>query len=417
VAESGRRSHSPLGPFGHHAGPRRNGLRGALLVGALGLGSLCGGPLQATAQEGLGPGLPLGAARPEVDPDRIEQLVLQLDASRFEEREEATRLLYEAGPAAIGPLERMALDGSRELTSRAIHVLGRLANDEEPLDDSPARVALERLGNRPSPFVRSRVATTLEQVDRIWQSRTIAYLQQRGAIFPTDLVIIETRASLQQGLGVVLDENWRGSIEDLARFRFIRDLYGVQVSGEAFGDEAIEVLVTAGRLRALSVRNAPLSLRAVELLSAYPRLERLELRYCPIENDAVPLLGAMNSIERLKLIGTRMTRDGVAPLIEKFGATIVDFREGGFLGVSCYTLNQQCVVSQVVEGTAAAKAGIRQQDIIVRVGDIAITSQDHLIETLARYGVGDKVKLVWSRGSETFDQELELGIFADLDPN
>jgi len=361
----------------------------------------------------LGNSAAIAQPNPNVAP-AIDELVRQLDASRFQDREEATRILAQAGSPAIAPLEEVARTGNQELRARAIFVLKQLAVEENPVEECLARDALDRLAENGSGFVRHRVLAAIDEVDRIRQSRTLTYLQERGAVLRTDLVIIEQRIEVTGGYGLIFDENWKGTLQDLSRLNFLRDLSALQMSGNWINDEIVETIAQASQVRLVSIRNATITDRAVAALARMGKLEGLELRYCPIADDSLPTLKRFQFLSRLKLIGTLVTREAAADLIDLLGASVVDHRQGGFLGVACDTLDQQCFVIRLVEGTAAAQAGIQVRDIITRVGDTAILSSDHLIETLSKYSVGDKVLIVWSRGEMIFEKEIELGEFTDL---
>ena len=112
----------------------------------------------------------------------VQRLIGQLDADRFREREEATRQLIALGPDAISAVEASVRSGSAEARVRGIHVLRAIAMDENPIEETPARAALERLLNLPIDSSRHRVTLALRELDRVRESRTLAYLEERGAV-------------------------------------------------------------------------------------------------------------------------------------------------------------------------------------------------------------------------------------------
>ena len=65
----------------------------------------------------------------------------------------------------------------------------------------------------------------------------------------------------------------------------------------------------------------------------------------------------------------------------------------------------------VVSGSPAAKAGLRDGDIITKVNDQNITATSSLASVLSRYGVGDKVSLTVLRGSNTQTISVTLEAF------
>ncbi len=68
------------------------------------------------------------------------------------------------------------------------------------------------------------------------------------------------------------------------------------------------------------------------------------------------------------------------------------------LGVSVATgENGGAVVASVVEGSAAAKAGLQRGDVITRFGDRDINQSDDLVAAVQSAQVGDRLELVYSR--------------------
>lgn len=344
----------------------------------------------------------------------VERLIEQLNSDRFAEREEATRLLYQVGAPAIGQLEASVRSANPEVRTRSIFVLKQIAADENPLGDCPARAALERLLAVPVAMGRQRVQVALDELDKLRESRALTYLQERGAVARTDLILVDQAMSIFGGYAVVLGENWRGSIEDLANLTFLKEMSGIWLSGSWITDEHMAVIAKAKQIRLISIRNASITDASIVAMVGMGKLEGLELRYCPIDDSSLSTFKRFQFLNKLRLIGTRLSQESANDLIALLGQATVDFRRGGFLGVSCDTREEQCYVIRVIAESPAAKHKIQLNDVIQKVNDTAIVSADHLIETLSQYAVGDKVNLTWTRGSESFTEEIELGEFMDL---
>ena len=70
-------------------------------------------------------------------------------------------------------------------------------------------------------------------------------------------------------------------------------------------------------------------------------------------------------------------------------------------------------VGQVIEGYAADKAGIQANDLILKIGDTKITSNDVLSSTISRYNAGDTATVTIQRNG----QEMELTVtFSEYAP-
>ncbi len=66
------------------------------------------------------------------------------------------------------------------------------------------------------------------------------------------------------------------------------------------------------------------------------------------------------------------------------------------------------VVTYLEEGSAAAKAGIRKGDVILKVNNETINSKAEFAEQVSYYRPGDKVTVVYRRGTDTKEAPLTL---------
>jgi len=92
-----------------------------------------------------------------------------------------------------------------------------------------------------------------------------------------------------------------------------------------------------------------------------------------------------------------------------------------FLGVSYSELNPQlsmeyglsissgALIEQVLEGTAAARAGLRARDIIIAINSTPIDDRHPLSQVLLEHSVGEEVMLTVARGEEQLQIPVTLG--------
>lgn len=73
-----------------------------------------------------------------------------------------------------------------------------------------------------------------------------------------------------------------------------------------------------------------------------------------------------------------------------------------------YGMPEGAVVNSVVEGGPADKAGIRQYDIIVAVGDTNVTSYDILVSAINKHKVGDTVNVRVYRDGDYINCQVTL---------
>jgi Do/DeqQ family serine protease len=65
-------------------------------------------------------------------------------------------------------------------------------------------------------------------------------------------------------------------------------------------------------------------------------------------------------------------------------------------------------VGEVVENSAAEKAGIKAEDVIIKINDVAIKSSSELQEQIGRYSPGDKVSITVLRDNKEISLKAEL---------
>ncbi len=82
---------------------------------------------------------------------------------------------------------------------------------------------------------------------------------------------------------------------------------------------------------------------------------------------------------------------------------------GGFLGIGLANEGPGAVVSEVQPNTAAARAGLKVNDVILAVSGKKIADGETLVLTLGRFKPGDVVKLKVRRGEEEIKLEAKLG--------
>ena len=74
-----------------------------------------------------------------------------------------------------------------------------------------------------------------------------------------------------------------------------------------------------------------------------------------------------------------------------------------------YGLPEGAAVKSVEEGGPAAEAGLKENDIITKVGDTTITSSDDLVEAVGKAKIGDTLTFTVYRQSETITISITVG--------
>ena len=77
------------------------------------------------------------------------------------------------------------------------------------------------------------------------------------------------------------------------------------------------------------------------------------------------------------------------------------------------SVNEGAYVGEVVSGSPADEAGVKEGDVVTKVNDEQISSADSLIIALRSYDVGDTVTLTVQRGKDEKKIDVKLGSDAD----
>ena len=62
----------------------------------------------------------------------------------------------------------------------------------------------------------------------------------------------------------------------------------------------------------------------------------------------------------------------------------------------------------VTDGRPAAKAGLKAGDVIIQLGDNAISSVETYMQALNKFNKGDKTKVKFKRGNETMESDVQF---------
>lgn len=71
-------------------------------------------------------------------------------------------------------------------------------------------------------------------------------------------------------------------------------------------------------------------------------------------------------------------------------------------------------ITAVIQGMAAAKAGLKEGDLIRKIDDTSITGRTHLQDTIRSHQPGDKATIVYERDGRSQTVEVTLGAMSDF---
>lgn len=134
------------------------------------------------------------------------------------------------------------------------------------------------------------------------------------------------------------------------------------------------------------------------------------------QGEVIGINSAKYSDTSVEGFGYAIPMSDAMPIIEQLiTKEKVDQAQSAFLGIqgqdissdiaSAYNMPEGVYVYQVVEGSAAEKAGIRQGDIITAIDGKSVTSMSQLKENLAYYKAGDKGKVTFQRLGDGYKEK------------
>lgn len=92
---------------------------------------------------------------------------------------------------------------------------------------------------------------------------------------------------------------------------------------------------------------------------------------------------------------------------------VVNATNSGFLGVTINDFKSEKVtgvlISDVINNSAAQKFGIKENDIITAINDVAVLTKEDLTKQVASYNIGDKVKVSYVRNGVNTYTIVALG--------
>jgi serine protease Do len=139
----------------------------------------------------------------------------------------------------------------------------------------------------------------------------------------------------------------------------------------------------------------------------------------PLVNRYGEVVGINTAIiAQAQNIGFAISIDLAKPLVEE----IIEngFVSRGFLGIDIVDVTPSVAasfdlpvdsgvgVANVGQGSPADRTGLRVNDVIVRLGDLAITNGGDLLQALTRFRAGDTVTVAFYRDGELREEEITL---------
>lgn len=290
----------------------------------------------------------------DVNKPNIAQLIQQLDSNRYQEREQATQTLVELGGEALDPLLAAANGDSAEAADRAVWVLRKLGNSP---DREFALAALDRLVQ-----VKDRPAVVADA--RSIQSRLrLGVCQERlsklgGQLSTTEFALADV--GVVTFVRIQLDENWRGSPEDLKCLLDLDQVHYFRLIG--------------------------------------PR----------VDDDVVKLFASKDNLRQLQIFMSRVTPAAVDVVKEQQPKAVVYIRNRALLGIQGESQANGVKVLSAQDAYGAAKAGILVGDVVTEIDGKPLKDFDRLTAIISQHQPGDVVDVHILRDGEKLTKQVTL---------
>ena len=296
--------------------------------------------------EPVSPNLPLATA--EDDQKTLSADLKALEHAEFRVRESAAKRLVARQVTVVPVLAALAQTGSAEAAVRAFELLRQLHRDGNDETYEAVETTYDALVQSDNILAASRAEAAIEAVSEVRHRRALVSFRKLGGLVQFESEEDTTEdASPPPIRAAMINQQWKGGDEGLKYLRRIEDFRS-----------AIQFRSPPG---IYFIRGAKISPEALDGLKA------------------------------------------------SFGAAVVE-RGPACLGV----MQQQGVgedvlrIDQVVADSAAGRAGLQSDDIILEFDDVPIPNFKVLVEKIGDRQPGDKIRILYSRAGEMKTTTAEL---------
>ncbi|MEM6779627.1 MAG: PDZ domain-containing protein [Planctomycetota bacterium] len=346
--------------------------------------------------------------------------VEDLSSDSYLRRKRATRELIKAGSKAVAPVVDSLQSGELETTQGAMTILQEIAVSESAFMPPPsvdggkvivsgAELAWQEL-NRLARTGGSRAAQAIQAIQDVRDVRrteAVARLTGAGVFIGMREFVLHALTDDRQLLQI--DDGYRGSDELLSLLRWIDQVSYARLRGKAIRKPVLDRVVTMPELKTLALIEGDVDMASLRALGELPRIQNLEFRYVALDGEMVDYLAKLPITISLTLNGTGAPVERVEALQKALPGLQLDFKQGGFLGVKCNDLPRECIINQVVPGSGAEAAGLRSEDVILKVDDKDISRFSDLQAAINAHVPGDQLRIEFRRGTEIRKTSAKLG--------
>lgn len=281
----------------------------------------------------------------------LARAISQLGSDKFAERQEASRILREAGPEAIPQIAAALQSGDAEVRMRAFAVLSEHALSSEAPRSRPARLALAELAAGPPGRVATSAAAALEAVEQLLIARLTAMRAVVGSRRATGIPLAAR--------GEAGDD---AAVPSIASLLKANRWYQIQINqGWNGGEEGLALLAELGGIGWLSAESAPITDDSLVHFGRLTNLEQLYLGSSRVQGSGLKNLAPLVNLKYLSLKQLPLDDDDLAglpafPELQSLGLDLTEIGDAGLVHLARYPR----VNRLWLDGTRITDAGLTQ---------------------------------------------------------
>ena len=343
------------------------------------------------------------------DPSTIAKWIGELDDPRYSVRRRAQERLVRAGVDAVGPLSDAVQSGDLETILVANRLLCDIAGELPPQYDGGAFEALGEIAERNIGVAGGLATIAIEDVRARRGQNAIRRVSRAGGIFGEAVIVVRSAELRDEYPVLTLPPGFGSTDQTLQWLRWIEGYQKVQLVGETINADVLSAIASRDGRHELFLFDGVLDRSTATALASFDSIELLEIVQCKVEPDALETLLRVPVTGSLGMVGTGLSMGDGERLSRHFSHVQFKFKVGAFMGVRVRTFSDTCTLSEVVPGSAAERAGLMKDDVIVRINDSLISNFDDLERTIAVMDTGREISVEFIRAERLRKTIMSLG--------
>ena len=206
-------------------------------------------------------------------------------------------------------------------------------------------------------------------------------------------------------------ERCQVSRKDIERLENLDQLTQLSLVGINFDGGLVEAIHHLSNLQTLKIENCEISDRELIELANFESLIQIFFKNQDLSAECLSQIGALKQLRYLELNACDVDVATVKVLRKRKELKVKPIARA-FMGVRGPTQFgdevPECVISEVVAGSGAEKAGLQSDDVITHVNGQEVESFDDLILYISQFDIGDQPTVRIRRGGTEIDLQTEL---------